>query len=233
MHEMHSVLGINTGAMSEAALGQPPLLCSAAAAAVWYPRCEDSGLTAALCCSEERSASLSSSSFYFFIFFSPPFLFLFLHFGILNSLVIFKETMVLLHPSPVFTVPLFLTPFQSRNCRSVCARFEAAWMQFTLLVGPSFLYYFVNVRDALSLLWGFTRAADAGRNAPGRTQYAWPGVRTVTEHPLGCGAARVPHPESTSTRLWGEVDGAELLAPERPLLRRPQGRPRRSLLVVL
>lgn len=74
MHGMHSVLGINTGAMSEAALGQPPLLCSAAAAAVWYPRCEDSGLTAALCCSEERSASLSSSSFYFFIFFpSLPF----------------------------------------------------------------------------------------------------------------------------------------------------------------
>lgn len=141
--------------------------------------------------------------------------------------------MVLLHPSPVFTVPLFLTPFQSRNCRSVCARFEAAWMQFTLLVGPSFLYYFVNVRDALSLLWGFTRAADAGRmpqdgpNMHGLVYVLLPSTRWAA----GQRGSRTP--KSTSTCLWGEVDGVELLAPERLLLRWAQGQPRRSLLVVL
>lgn len=80
VHGIHSVLGINTRVTSEAALGQLPLLCSTAAAAVWYQRCEDTGLTAALCCSEECSASLSSSIFSCF-FFSFPFFFSFSTFG--------------------------------------------------------------------------------------------------------------------------------------------------------
>ncbi|XP_048820742.1 brain-specific angiogenesis inhibitor 1-associated protein 2 isoform X2 [Lagopus muta] len=86
--------------------------------------------------------------------------------------------------------------------RSVLA-LKQPWMQFTLLVGPSFLYYFVNVRDALSLLWGFTRAADAGRmpqdgpNMHGLVYVLLPSARWAA----GRRGSRTPNPLPPSYRV--------------------------------
>lgn len=82
------------------------------------------GLAAAPCCLEELSAS----------FFPPLFFssFLFVSLSLLLSFFGFETLCDLQgnhgasHPSLVFTVPLFLKPFWSRNCCRVCARSPGA-----------------------------------------------------------------------------------------------------------
>lgn len=113
---------------------------------------------------------------------------------------------MLLHPSPVFTVPLFLKPFSEQKLptglRSLCSSPDAV----DTLVGPGFLYPRVTVSDALSpLLRGCQRLARAWTQPPTLEQICMaPGVRTVTEHP-GCprpGCCSQPHPLPPKHPLW-------------------------------